>query len=74
MSRLLEIEKSVQKREFSQKRKAESGKDENWNVPDNVKNRFKDQQRKAQLQQDLKKYPKEYQEIIKEYLKRQNNN
>ncbi|HPM00713.1 MAG TPA: hypothetical protein PK816_01040 [Candidatus Cloacimonadota bacterium] len=69
MSKLLDIEKSVQKREFSQKRKGETNEKENWDVPENVKNRFKDQQRKTQLMEDMKTYPKEYQELIKEYLK-----
>lgn len=72
MSKLLDIEKSVQKREFSQKRKGETNEQNNWNAPESVKNRFKDQQRKVQLQEDIKKYPKEYQDVIKEYLKRVN--
>jgi len=69
MSKLLDIEKSIQKREHSQKRKGETGRQEDWDVPDSVKNRFKDQLRRNQLQEELKAYPKEYQDLIKEYLK-----
>ncbi|MCB5251296.1 MAG: hypothetical protein RBS16_00215 [Candidatus Cloacimonadales bacterium] len=69
MSKLLDIEKSIQKREFSQKRKGETANHEDWEVPDNVKSRYKDQQRRNELLENLKTYPKEYQELIKEYLK-----
>lgn len=72
MSKLLDIEKSVQKREFSQKRKGETNFNEDWNAPESVKERFKDQQRKVQLQEDIKKYSPEYQELIREYLKKIN--
>lgn len=72
MSKLLDIEKSVQKREFSQKRKGETNYNEDWNAPESVKERFKDQQRKVQLQEDIKKYSPEYQELIREYLKKIN--
>ena len=73
MSKLLDIQKSVQKKDHSQERKGETDR-ENWNSPEELKARFKEQQKMIEIQEELKKYPKEYQEIIKDYYKKLNTN
>jgi len=69
LSRLLDVQKSVHKREFSKKRKSEISDIEDWELPEDVKLKFQRMRRKALLNEDYKNYPKEYQELIKEYLK-----
>ncbi len=69
LSRLLDAQKSIHKREFSKKRKAELSEIEDWELPEEVKLKFDKMRQKALLNEDYKDYPKEYQELIKEYLK-----
>ncbi len=71
LSRLLDAQKSIHKREFSNKRKAETGdyKGKN-NQGDSAE--FQKLKKRSLLQEDIKTYPKEYQDIIKEYLKKVN--
>ena len=74
VSRMLDIQKSINKREFSRKRKAENSDFDEWDTPEAVKYKFKELQNKAMLKKDYKDYPLEYQEIIKEYLRLLNEN
>ena len=69
LSRLLDAQKSIHKREFSKKRKAEISEIEDWELPEEIKLRFEKMRQKALLDEDYKSFPKEYQELIKEYLK-----
>ena len=69
LSRLLDAQKSIHKREFSKKRKAEISEIEDWDLPEEIKLKFDKMRRKALLNDDYKDYPKEYQELIREYLR-----
>ncbi|MCF7794462.1 MAG: hypothetical protein K9N09_03080 [Candidatus Cloacimonetes bacterium] len=69
LSRLLDAQKSIHKREFSKKRKAEQSEIENWELPEEIKLEFDKMRKKALLNEDLEDYPKEYRELIKEYLR-----
>ena len=55
--------------EFTKKRKAEISEIENWELPEEIKLKFDKMRKKALLDNDYKSFPKEYQELIKEYLK-----
>ncbi len=69
VSRMLDIQKSINKREFSRKRKAENSEFDDWDTPEEIKYKFKELQNKAMLKKDYKEFPPEYRELIKEYLK-----
>jgi len=69
LSRLLDAQKSIHKREFSKKRKAEQSEVENWDLPEEIKLEFDKMLNKALLNEDLEDYPREYRELIKEYLR-----
>jgi hypothetical protein len=69
LSRLLDAQKSIHKREFSNKRQAETNQNQDWSTPEEIKLRYEEMRRHALQQDDLKSYPKEYQEVIREYLK-----
>ena len=71
VSKMLDIQKSINKRETSKKRRAErSTKD--WTVPDHVLEKFNSMKQKAQLYRNLSDYPEEYQEVIQEYIRQLN--
>ncbi len=71
VSKMLDIQKSINKRETSKKRRAErSTKD--WSVPDHVLEKFNSMKQKAQLYRNLNDYPEEYQEVIQEYIRQLN--
>ncbi|MCD4817373.1 MAG: hypothetical protein K8S23_01630 [Candidatus Cloacimonetes bacterium] len=69
LSRLLDAQKSIHKREFSKKRKSEISEKSDWLLPEEIEMEFDKIRRKALLNNDLDAYPKEYQELIKEYLR-----
>ncbi|MDD3051120.1 MAG: hypothetical protein PHR06_08220, partial [Candidatus Cloacimonetes bacterium] len=69
ISRLLDAQKSVHKREFSKQRKGTTNLEEQWDSPENIELEFEKMRKKIMLEQDFKNYPKEYQELIKEYLR-----
>ncbi len=69
LSRLLDAQRSIHKREFSKKRKAETSEMEDWDLPEEIKLKFDKMIKKALLQEDYKDLPQEYQELIREYLK-----
>ena len=72
LSRLLDAQKSIHKREFSKKRKAENSEIDKWDTPEEIKLKFEKMKRKALLEENFEKYTPEQQELIKEYLKNLN--
>ncbi len=72
LSRLLDAQKSIHKRDFSKKRKAENSEFLDWDTPEEIKLKFDKLRQKALLEEDYQNYPPEYQELIREYLKRLN--
>ncbi len=72
LSRMLDAQKSINDREYSKKRKAESGEEKDWELPEDLRLRFEEIRRRALLQEDYKEYPREYQDVILEYLRRLN--
>jgi hypothetical protein len=69
LSRLLDAQRSIHKREFSQQRKGETRETDDWQMPENLKLEFEKMLRKAILDENMNEFPKEYQELIREYLK-----
>lgn len=69
LSRLLDAQKSIHKREFSKKRKSEISEIEEWELPEEIKLKFDKMMKKALLNEDYQDFPKEYQELIREYLR-----
>jgi len=69
LSRLLDAQRSIHKREFSKKRKAETSEIDDWDVPEEIKLKFDKLRQKALLNEDYKDFPKEYRELIEEYMK-----
>jgi hypothetical protein len=74
LSRLLDAQKSIHKREFSKKRKGESGEKQDWRLPEEIKLRFDKIRREALLKQELEIYPKAFRDLIREYFKKVNEN
>jgi hypothetical protein len=68
LSKLLDAQKSINKREFSQKRKAETaeGNPENGDIPSTDFNLLR---KRALLDEQYRAFPKEYQQVIQQYLK-----
>jgi len=72
LSRLLDAEKSMRKRDFSKKRRAEAGEDVSRPSPEELPaDLFQpDQMSQDDLSKFLEEtYPKEYEQLIKEYFK-----
>jgi len=68
LSRLLDAQKSINKREFSQKRKAETAESNAFDT--NAANLDLNELRKrAFLDEQYRQFPKEYQQVIQQYLK-----
>ena len=65
----MDAQKSINKREFSKKRKAETNETSDWDLPEDVKLKFDKMRRKALLNKNWESYPKAFQALIKEYLK-----
>ena len=74
LSRLLDAQKSIHKREFSRERKSEISEKRKWNLPEELKNRFDKFESDALLRDDKNNYSKEYMELIEEYLRQLNKN
>jgi hypothetical protein len=68
LSKLLDAQKSINKREFSQKRQAETG-NENYLDRDVPSTDFNLLRKKALLDEQYRSFPKEYQQVIQQYLK-----
>jgi myosin heavy subunit len=72
LSRLLDAQKSIHKRDISKQRKSESSEFLDWDTPEEIKQKFDKLRQKALLEENYQDYPPEYQELIREYLKRLN--
>ncbi|MCX8010626.1 MAG: hypothetical protein N3A61_05690, partial [Ignavibacteria bacterium] len=68
LSKLLDAQKSINKREFSQKRKGETAEDKNYNSPSSQID-YNLLKKKALLDEQYRQFPKEYQKVIQQYLK-----
>lgn len=68
ISKMLDAQRSINKREFSEKRKAESADDKTYN-PDTNTIDMNSLRRSSLLEDGFKSYPKEYQQVIMQYLK-----
>lgn len=68
LSKLLDAQRSINKREFSQRRKAETALEnpDNPNIPSTDFNLLR---RKALLDEQYRAFPREYQQVIQQYLK-----
>jgi hypothetical protein len=72
LSRLLDAEKSLQKKDFSEKRKAETGENLVRKSPKELPQNLAEQDKKTKQELDKfleEGYPKAYQELILEYFK-----
>jgi hypothetical protein len=74
LSRMLDAQKSIHQREFSKERKAERSEHDDWQTPEETRMRFEEMRRKALLSPEIREYPREYQDLIKEYMRRLNAN
>ncbi|MCD4829696.1 MAG: hypothetical protein K8R90_09750 [Candidatus Cloacimonetes bacterium] len=72
LSRLLDSQRSIHQREHSRQRQAETGERIDWENPAELQQRFEEMRRRALLDDGFKAYPRAYQEVIKEYLRRLN--
>jgi hypothetical protein len=68
LSKLLDAQKSINKREYSQKRKGETAENNDFdrNIPQTDFNLLR---KKALLDEGYRAFPKEYQQVIQQYLK-----
>jgi len=70
ISKMLDAQRSINKREFTEKRKAETGQDLPYKG--NTKIDLESLRRSGLLEEGLRAYPKEYQQVIMQYLKELN--
>nr|HPI43085.1 hypothetical protein [Candidatus Cloacimonas acidaminovorans] len=70
ISKMLDAQRSINKREFTEKRKAETGEDMLYKG--NTKIDLEALRRSGLLEEGLRAYPKEYQQVIMQYLKELN--
>lgn len=68
LSKLLDAQKSINKREFSQKRQAETATSNDFNREIHSTD-FNLLRKKAMLDEHYRAFPKEYQQVIQQYLK-----
>ncbi len=69
LSRLLDAQKSINQREFSRRRQGETREEDLWELPPDIQQEFQKLRQQALLQENLNSFPKEYQDLIREYLK-----
>ncbi|MCD4651323.1 MAG: hypothetical protein K8S56_06005 [Candidatus Cloacimonetes bacterium] len=72
LSRLLDAQNSINKREYSKKRKAETAPEQAWQIPETVTKEFDKLRREALLDEDSHNLPRAYLEIVREYLRKMN--
>jgi len=68
-SRLLDAQKSIHKRDFSQKRRAESPDEAEYSVPDSLKLDMEKIEYRDFLKEIYENYPEKYHNLIKKYMK-----
>jgi len=69
LSRLLDINKSVHQREYSEQRRGEIREEGEWSLPPDVQQEFQRLRQRALLEENYQNFPQEYQELIREYLR-----
>lgn len=69
LSRLLDAQKSLTQRDYSRRRRGETRELEEWDLPEEVRQEFQRLRQQALLEENFRSYPKEYQELIREYLR-----
>ncbi len=69
LSRLLDAHKSIHQREFSEQRRGETREFEDWNMPEEIRQEFQRLRQQSLLEESFRSFPREYQELIREYLR-----
>jgi hypothetical protein len=69
LSRLLDAQKSIHKREFTEERRGEHGEEQLWDTPEEILQQFDKMRQRALLEDDYESYSREYQELIRMYLR-----
>jgi len=70
MSRLIEVQRSINKRDASNQRKGETAEDNLWELPPDLNLDFQNASDRKALQDEIQKLPLEYRQIILEYLRK----
>jgi len=70
MSRLIEVQRSINKRDPSNQRKGETAEDNLWELPPDLNLNFQNATDRKALQDEIQKLPLEYRQIILEYLRK----
>lgn len=69
LSRLLDAQQSLTQRDYSRRRRGETREAEDWELPEDVQQEFERLRREAMLEDAFRSFPKEYRELIREYLR-----
>jgi len=69
MSRLLEVQRSINKRDNSNQRKGDTASDRLWELPPDLDLNFQNASERKVLEDEIQKLPLEYRRIILEYLR-----
>jgi methyl-accepting chemotaxis protein len=72
MSRLIEVQRSINKRDRSNQRKGETAEDRLWELPTDLNLNINSLSDRKLLEDEIQKLPLEYRQIILEYLRRLN--
>lgn len=67
LSRLLDAQRSVHQREFSNRREGQRPDFEEWNIPEDVRLEFDSLRQRALMEENYRTLPREYQELIREF-------
>lgn len=69
LSRLLDAQRSIHKREFTEERRGEHSEEQFWDTPEEIMQQFDKMRQRALLEDDYESYSREYQELIRMYLR-----
>jgi len=69
MSRLLEVQRSINKRDNSNQRKGDTAGDRLWELPPDLDLNFQNASERKILEDEIQKLPLEYRRVILEYLR-----
>ncbi|MCL1826871.1 MAG: DUF4175 domain-containing protein [Candidatus Cloacimonetes bacterium] len=72
MSRLIEVQRSINKRDRSNQRQGETANDQLWELPADIDLNLNNITDRKLLEDEMQKLPLEYRQIILEYLRRVN--
>ncbi len=70
LSRMLDAQRSIHKRDYSKKRESETPDQKQWDVPDNLIIDTTNMEVRDILKYINENYPEEYHRLIKEYLEK----